>query len=133
MQANDDSASVRYALFNTSIAFAGSSLSRLSGSARSWNTKKILFFVISISLSLPAIADSSIPVVQFTIGFGEKVDMQKIHVLGLRAGSDYALNAVEEENKMSDKKIIVLSIVAIAAIGYTVASINDDKPSGLVY
>ena len=95
--------------------------------------KKILLFVILVSLSLPAIADSTIPVVQFTIGFGEKVDIQKVDVLGLRAGSDYAIYAVEEENKMSDKKIIVLSIVAIAAIGFTVASINDDKPGGLVY
>jgi len=86
-----------------------------------------------MSLSLPAIADPTIPIVNFTIGFGEKVDIQKIDLLGLRAGSDYAIYAVEEENKMSDKKIIVLSIVAIVAIGYTVASINDDKPGGLVY
>jgi hypothetical protein len=84
--------------------------------------KKILFFVISISLSLPAIADSTIPVVQFTIGFGEKVDMQKIHVLGLRAGSGYALNAVEEENKKPNKSVIVLIVIAAAAAVYVVAS-----------
>ena len=92
--------------------------------------KKILFFVIFISLSLPAIADSTIPVVQFTIGFGEKVDMPKIYVLGLRADSDYAINAVEEENKKSNKSVIVLVVIAAAAIVYVAASNKDDKPWG---
>lgn len=90
--------------------------------------KKILFFVIFMSLSLPAIADPTIPIVNFTIGFGEKVDMQKIHVLGLRAGSDYAINAVEEENKMSNKSVIVLVVLAAAAV-YVVASNIDDQPA----
>jgi hypothetical protein len=81
-----------------------------------------------ITFPLPAIADSTIPVVQFTIGFGEKVDMQKIYVLGLRAGSDYAINAVEEENKKSNKSVIVLSVIAAAAIVYAVESNKDDKP-----
>ena len=80
-----------------------------------------------ITFPLPAIADSTIPVVQFTIGFGEKVDMQKIYVLGLRAGSDYAINAVEEENKKSNKSVIVLGVIAAAAIVYAVASYKDDK------
>jgi hypothetical protein len=84
-----------------------------------------------ITFPLPAIADSTIPVVQFTIGFGEKVDMQKIYVLGLRAGSDYAINAVEEENKKSNKSVaveIVLGVIAAAAILNAVASNKDDKP-----
>ncbi len=81
-----------------------------------------------ITFPLPAIADSTIPVVQFTIGFGEKVDTQKIYVLGLRAGSDYAINAVEEENKKSNKSVIVLGVIAAAAIVYAVASNKDDKP-----
>jgi len=80
-----------------------------------------------ITFPLPAIADSTIPVVQFTIGFGEKVDMQKIYVLGLRAGSDYAINAVEEENKKSNKSVIVLGVIAAAAMVYAMASIKDDK------
>jgi len=83
-----------------------------------------------ITFPLPAIADSTIPVVQFTIGFGEKVDMQKIYVLGLRAGSDYAINAIEEENKKSNKSAIVLSVIVAAAIVYTVASNKDDKSFG---
>jgi hypothetical protein len=91
--------------------------------------KKILFFVIFISLSLPAIADSTIPVVQFTIGFGEKVDMQKIYVLGLRAGSDYTINAVEEENEKSKRSVVVLGIVAAAAIGIALAINKNDKPA----
>ena len=81
-----------------------------------------------ITFPLPAIADSTIPVVQFTIGFGEKVDMQKIYVLGLRAGSDYAINAVEEENKKSNKSVIVFGVIAAAAIVYVVESQKDDKP-----
>jgi len=82
-----------------------------------------------ITFPLPAIADSTIPVVQFTIGFGEKVDMQKIYVLGLRAGSDYATNAVEEENKKLNKSVIVLGVViAAAAIVGVVESNKDDKP-----
>jgi hypothetical protein len=85
-----------------------------------------------ITFPLPAIADSTIPVVQFTIGFGEKVDMQKIYVLGLRAGSDYAINAVEEENKKSNKSVIVLGAIAAAAIVYAVASNKDDKPAPCV-
>jgi len=80
-----------------------------------------------ITFPLPAIADSTIPVVQFTIGFGEKVDIQKIYVLGLRAGSDYAINAVEEENKKSNKKVIILGVIAAAAIIYAVESHKHDK------
>jgi len=81
-----------------------------------------------ITFPLPAIADSTIPIVQFTIGFGEKVDMQKIYVLGLRAGSDYAINAVEEENKKSYRSDVVLGVIAAAAIVYLFVSNKDDKP-----
>lgn len=91
--------------------------------------KKIVFFVILAGLSLPAIADSTIPVVQFTIDFGEKVDIQKINVLGLRAGSDYAVNAVEEEGKKSNKSVIILGVIVGAAIVYAVALDIDDKPA----
>ena len=80
-----------------------------------------------ITFPLPAIADSTIPIVQFTIGFGEKVDMQNIYVLGLRAGSDYAINAVEEENKKWNKSVIVGSVIVAAAIVYALASNKDDK------
>jgi hypothetical protein len=91
--------------------------------------KKILALVFFASLSLPAIADSTVPVVQFTIGFGEKVDVQEMHILGLRAGSDYAINAGEEEKLKLNKTGVFFTVAVAAAIVYAVALDADDRPT----
>jgi hypothetical protein len=74
-------------------------------------------------------ADWTFPVVQFSVGLGEKVEVQKINVLGFRAGSDYLSNAFEEDSERSNKSVIILGVVAAAAVGYAIASNDDDdKP-----